>query len=246
VLAISCEEMKAMDSYAINNIGIPSILLMENAALRVLENINLEEKKSFTILCGTGNNGGDGLALARHLILRKKEVDLFIIGQLDKGTEDFNINLNILKEVDLFIIGQLDKGTEDFNINLNILKKLDVGFIYITGRDELNLLEESVKNRDLTIDSIFGIGLTRRVEGLFYHAIDIINRHSKEILSVDIPSGLDGDTGEVWGISVKADKTVTFHLIKKGLLENGEYTGKLIVEDIGIPDKATRAILKRV
>lgn len=221
MLAISCEEMKAMDSYAINNIGIPSILLMENAALRVLENINLEEKKSFTILCGTGNNGGDGLALARHLILRKKEVDLFIIGQLDKGTEDFNINLNILK-------------------------KLDVGFIYITGRDELNLLEESVKNRDLTIDSIFGIGLTRRVEGLFYHAIDIINRHSKEILSVDIPSGLDGDTGEVWGISVKADKTVTFHLIKKGLLENGEYTGKLIVEDIGIPDKATRAILKRV
>lgn len=221
MLAISCEEMKAMDSYAINNIGIPSLLLMENAALRVLENINLEEKKSFTILCGTGNNGGDGLALARHLILRKKEVDLFIIGQLDKGTEDFNINLNILK-------------------------KLDVGFIYITGRDELNLLEESVKNRDLTIDSIFGIGLTRRVEGLFYHAIDIINRHSKEILSVDIPSGLDGDTGEVWGISVKADKTVTFHLIKKGLLENGEYTGKLIVEDIGIPDKATRAILKRV
>lgn len=221
MLAISCEEMKAMDSYAINNIGIPSLLLMENAALRVLENINLEEKKSFTILCGTGNNGGDGLALARHLILRKKEVDLFIIGKLDKGTEDFNINLNILK-------------------------KLDVGFIHITGRDELNLLEESVKNRDLTIDSIFGIGLTRRVEGLFYHAIDIINRHSKEILSVDIPSGLDGDTGEVWGISVKADKTVTFHLIKKGLLENGEYTGKLIVEDIGIPDKATRAILKRV
>lgn len=85
MLAISCEEMKAMDSYAINNIGIPSILLMENAALRVLENINLEEKKSFTILCGTGNNGGDGLALARHLILRKKEVDLFIIGKLDKG-----------------------------------------------------------------------------------------------------------------------------------------------------------------
>lgn len=221
MLAISCEEMKAMDSYAINNIGIPSILLMENAALRVLENINLEEKKSFTILCGTGNNGGDGLALARHLILRKKEVDLFIIGKLDKGTEDFNINLNILK-------------------------KLDVGFIHITGRDELNLLEESVKNRDLTIDSIFGIGLTRRVEGLFYESIEIMNKYSREILSVDIPSGLDGDTGEVWGISVKADKTVTFHLIKKGLLENGEYTGKLIVEDIGIPDKATRAILKRV
>lgn len=220
MITISCEEMKAMDSYAIENIRIPSIVLMENAAIKVVDNIDLDNTASFTVVCGVGNNGGDGLAIARHLILNEKKVDLFIIGNLHKGTKDFNVNLNILKNME----------TEFNNINSEI---------------ELKSLKESLVKNDLTIDSIFGIGLTREVGDIFKEVIFLINNHSNNVLSVDIPSGLDGDTGEVLGISVKANKTITFHLPKKGLLKNKEYTGEIIVEPIGIPEKATNAILKK-
>ncbi len=219
MLTITCQEMKAMDSYAIENIGIPSIVLMETAALKVVDNIDVDKTNSIAIICGVGNNGGDGLAIARNLLLLGKNVDLFILDDLNKASKDFNVNLNILKNMD-------KKGTP------------------IMGHGELSLLKESLLKSDLTIDAIFGIGLTRNVEGLFKEAISLINEYSKEVLSVDIPSGLNGDTGEVLGIAVKANKTCTFHLAKKGLLNGKEYTGELIVESIGIPEKATLAILK--
>lgn len=221
MLTISCKEMKAMDSYTIENIGVPSIVLMENAALKVIKNIPIENAEKFTVVCGVGNNGGDGLAVARHIILNGKKVDLYILGNLDKATNDFNINLNILKN-------------------------MDVEFIHIKGTNELNRLKNSLINNDITIDAIFGIGLTRNVEGTYKEVISLINEHSKYIISVDIPSGLDGDTGEVLGIAVKANKTVTFHLAKKGLIQNKEYTGELIVESIGIPKFVTNKILKRM
>lgn len=218
MLVISCEDMKAMDSYAINNIGIPSIVLMENAALKVIKNIDLNHLNSFTIVCGVGNNGGDGLAIARHLILKGKVVNLFIVGNLEKGTKDFNINLNILNNI-------------------------DVNFIHINNEKDLAILKNSSSKNDLTIDAIFGIGIARDVKGLFYDVINIINTYSKNILSVDIPSGLDGNTGKVLGITVKANKTITFHHMKKGLANSENYTGEVIVEDIGIPEKATRAVI---
>lgn len=221
MITISCEEMKAMDTYAIKDIGIPSIVLMENAALKVIKNIPMENTNSLTIICGVGNNGGDGLAIARHLILQDKKVDLFILGNLDKGTKDFNINLNILKN-------------------------MKVKFTHIQGESELTILKSSLVNSHMVIDAIFGIGLTRKVEGIFKEVISLINDHAKYILSVDIPSGLDGDTGEVLGIAVKSHKTVTFHLAKKGLVNNGNYTGELIVEPIGIPQMVTNIILKRM
>ena len=209
--AITCSEMKAMDSYAINTIGIPGIVLMENAALRVIDAIDLQATNSCTIVCGTGNNGGDGLAVARHLILKSKCVDVFIAGKLDKATADFNTNLNILK-------------------NLKVPVSL------IEENSGLATLEKSLQNNDLTIDALFGIGLIRDITGLYYKVIDSINKHSKRILSVDIPSGLDGDNGQIKGICVKADQTVTFHRIKKGLVANKEHTGDVVVSDIGIPD----------
>lgn len=218
MLTISCQQMKAMDSYAINNIGIPSIVLMENAALKVVENIDLEKFNSFTIVCGVGNNGGDGLAVARHLILNGETVHLFIIGNLEKGTKNFNVNLNILKN-------------------------LDVEFVNISKDEDLDLLRESLDKNHMTIDSIFGIGLARDVGGLFYDVINIMNEFSKNILSIDVPSGLNADTGKPMGISIKADKTIIFHHMKKGLLDSEDYTGEVIVEDIGIPNKATVEIL---
>jgi len=207
---ISCQEMKEMDSYAINTVGIPSIVLMENAALKVINNIDLNYN-NYTVVCGRGNNGGDGLAVARHLIIKGKKVRIYIAGDLKNGTEDFNINLNILKNLKAEIIN-------------------------IKDEKELLQLKEDLSVSDITIDALFGIGLKRNVEGLYLEIIKLMNNESKQIISVDIPSGIDGDTGKPMGICVKADKTVTFHKMKKGLLNCGSYAGEIIVEDIGIPN----------
>ncbi|HPY56341.1 MAG TPA: NAD(P)H-hydrate epimerase [Sedimentibacter sp.] len=207
---MSCQEMKEMDSYAINTVGIPSIVLMENAALKVINNIDLNYN-NYTVVCGRGNNGGDGLAIARHLIIKGKKVRIYIAGDLKSGTEDFNINLNILKNLKAEIIN-------------------------IKDEKELLQLKEDLSVSDITIDALFGIGLKRNIEGLYLEIIKMINNESKQIISVDIPSGIDGDTGKPMGICVKADKTVTFHKMKKGLLNCGNYTGEIIVEDIGIPN----------
>lgn len=209
---ISCEEMKEMDSHAINVIGIPSIVLMENAALKVIKNIENMNCSYITVVCGTGNNGGDGLAVARHLLLKHNTVNIYIVGDLEKGTKDFNINLNILK-----------------NMNIPIFNIIDT--------NDYENLENDIKKSDLVVDSIFGIGITRNVGGLYYDVIDIINRSAKKIIAVDVPSGINGDTGEIMGIAVKADKTIVFHMMKKGLVNITEYTGELIVEGIGIPHK---------
>lgn len=219
MLVITPDQMKAMDHYAIHEIGIPSIVLMENAALKVVEQINLKKINSYTIVCATGNNGGDGLAIARHLILKDKKVDLFIVGNLDQMTNDFQINLKILK-------------------NMNI------SFTHLSDMATLNKLKASIKSTDLTIDAIFGIGLHRKIEGLFYEVIQLMNTYSKSILAVDTPSGLDGNSGDVLGISIQADQTVTFHHMKKGLINNKKYTGEVIVADIGIPKSVTEHILK--
>ncbi|HQK54832.1 MAG TPA: NAD(P)H-hydrate epimerase [Sedimentibacter sp.] len=208
--SISCQEMKEMDSYAINTVGIPSIVLMENAALKVINNIDLNYN-NYTVVCGRGNNGGDGLAIARHLIIKGKKVRIYIAGDLKSGTEDFNINLNILKNLKAEIIN-------------------------IKDEKELLQLKEDLSVSDITIDALFGIGLKRNIEGLYLEIIKMINNESKQIISVDIPSGIDGDTGKPMGICVKADKTVTFHKMKKGLLNCGAYAGEIIVEDIGIPN----------
>lgn len=207
---ISCDEMKKMDSYAINEIGIPGIVLMENAALKVIENIDLKHSNSFTVVCGTGNNGGDGIAVARHLILKNKRVKVYIVGNTEKGTGDFKINLNILNNL-----------------------KSDCS--YILNHEDILSLRENLLNSDLAVDAIFGIGLARNVEGLYFEIIQAVNSCAKYIISVDVPSGLNGDTGEPMGIAVKADRTVVFHMMKKGLADSREYTGDVSVEDIGIP-----------
>jgi NAD(P)H-hydrate epimerase len=219
MLTITCNEMRKMDNYAIKDIGIPSILLMENAAFRVVENINLKKYDKFTIICGVGNNGSDGLAIARQLMIKDKSVDLFIVGDVRNGTENFKIYFNFLTN-------------------------MDIKYVNINKKDDLYKLQQSLQENQMTIDALFGLGLARNVDDLYFDVISFTNHYSLYTISVDIPSGLNCDTGDVMGISIKADKTVTFHMLKKGLLDREGYTGEIVVEDIGIPDKATNYILK--
>ncbi len=217
---VTSAEMNSIDAFCIKAIGIPGIVLMENAALKVVKNIDLEKCNKFTIVCGVGNNGGDGLAVARHLIVAGKDVDVFIVGNIDKGSKDFYVNYNIL---------------DNMVIDIH----------HISSEENLKKLSISLDSSDMTIDSIFGTGLKRNVEGIFEKTISLMNEKSKYILAIDIPSGLNADNGEILNICINANKTVTFQLPKVGLYEfNGKkYAGEVIVEPIGIPDMAINKVL---
>lgn len=219
MLAITCNEMRKMDNYAIKDLGMPSILLMENAAIRVIENIDLENYHRFTIICGIGNNGSDGLAIARQLMMKEKEIDLYIIGDVREGTSNFKTYFNFLTN-------------------------MDINYVNVNSKDDLYKLQKSLEQNDMTIDALFGLGLTRNIEDLYFDVVSFTNYYSLYTLAVDVPSGLNCDTGNVMGIAMKADRTVTFHMMKKGLLDRKGYTGEILVENIGIPDKATNAVLK--
>ncbi|NLK93589.1 MAG: NAD(P)H-hydrate dehydratase [Clostridiales bacterium] len=200
---------KEIDNYTINTVGIPSILLMENAAERIYSAI-LHKGDHFVVFCGVGNNGGDGLAIARKLIQNEKNVSILIVGNLESASEEFIINYNILK-----------------NIRANI-------FQYKEDEAEVTNI---IMDCDVIVDAIFGIGLNREIKGKYYNAIKLINSSIKKIVSVDIPSGLDSDDGKIHGICVKATETYTIGMYKKGFIsyDAKKYLGNVNLIKIGIP-----------
>lgn len=209
------EIMRKIDSYCINELKIPGIILMENAALKVIKNLELDKYSSFCVICNKGNNGGDGFAVARHLHVLHKKVKVFLVGDLDGMSHDCKINYDILKKI---------------GVNIN-----KVGNI-----EDINDLRDSIEKSQVTIDAIFGTGISRNVEGIFDSVISIINENSKQIISIDVPSGFDSNTGKVLGNCVRANKTISFQLYKRGFLnyDTDSLTGRIVVEDIGIPEIA--------
>jgi len=203
--------MRKIDRYCIDVLGIPGIVLMENAALKVVKNIS-ENDKNFVIVCSSGNNGGDGFAVARHLFNRGNYVEVFSLGSEENMSADALINLNIIK-----------------NMGVKITK--------INNNEDLDILRESIIHNEITIDAIFGTGISREVEGLYSLAITIINENSNYILSIDVPSGLECNSGKVMGNCIKSNKTVTFEYYKKGFIgyDVESLTGEIVVEKIGIP-----------
>lgn len=202
---ISVKQARAFDLYAQEKLGIPSLLLMENAGRSVAEEAlkMLGKRKKVAVVCGVGNNGGDGFVAARHL-------------------------LNAGKKVQVYIIGDEAKIKADPKTNLEILCKM--------GSEPANEIRGSFRNTDLTIDALFGIGLNSDVREPYASVIALMNSSGKPILAVDVPSGLDADTGRIFGAAVKASRTVTFVAAKKGFYkaDGPRCCGKVIVRDIGI------------
>jgi hydroxyethylthiazole kinase-like uncharacterized protein yjeF len=203
--------MRSIDHYCINVLGVPGILLMENAALKVIKNIP-ENIKNFVIICSSGNNGGDGFAVARHLLNRGNHVEIFSLGSEENMSADTLVNLNVIR-----------------NMGAKIIK--------INNNEDLDILRESIIHSETTIDAIFGTGLSRKVEGIYSLAITIINENSKYILSIDVPSGFECNSGKTMGNCIKSNKTVTFELYKKGFLAYNSdlFTGQIVIEGIGVP-----------
>ena len=218
MLVVDSKTMKKIDQYAIDVLKVPSICLVERAALAVIKNINLEVRTSFAIVVGVGNNGADGLAIARNLLAMGKYVEIYIVGDLSKQSEDFKLNLDSCKRL-----------TDKIFVPESI--------------EDLAIMEKNLEEVSTIIDAIFGTGLNRTVGGMHAYMISLINRTMKYTISVDIPSGLDGDSGKSWGEVVDSDLIVSMQIMKKGVYEKSHFRDKCIVEDIGIPQEAIEAIL---
>lgn len=207
---LKAHEMKAYDRDTSERIGIPSMVLMERAALAA-EDVILRKRHmpgKVLIVAGTGNNGGDGLAIGRLFALKGAEVTFFAAGDFNRMSAETKAQASILRN-------------SGFSIQSNL----------------------EVKEYDMVIDALFGIGLSRNIEGAFYEVIEQINacgRRGAYIVSVDIPSGICADTGRILGAAVQADLTVTFAFAKRGhlLYPGREFTGELAVRDIGITQQS--------
>lgn len=165
---------------------------------------------SFCIVIGKGNNGGDGLAIGRQLINLGKKVKIYLVFE--------------------------DEFSGDAKINREILRSMEIP----VNACDTNKLIQDIKTSDCVVDAIFGTGIKGEVTGIAKDVIEAINEYSKYTLSVDVPSGINSDTGEVSKATIKADKTVTFAAYKNGMLlyPARDYTGDIIVTDIQIPEKA--------
>lgn len=211
-------QMKEIDEIAINKYKIPGIILMENAALHVVktarEMLNECNSGKITVVAGKGNNGGDAFAAARHLI------------------QNF--------DVEIISLSHRDEVSGDARVFLDILENLNVDIKYLTSADSLNKFRTIINSSDLIIDGIFGTGIRGDIVNFYADIISALNESGKRILSVDIPSGINGQTGQVCNVAVKAEKTVTFSLPKVGLYQypGREYAGDVIIADIGIPNDA--------
>jgi NAD(P)H-hydrate epimerase len=202
------DSVRAVDRAAIDEYGIPGIVLMENAARALaVEAVALMPKTAGLVLivCGSGNNGGDGWALARHLHNAGSDVRITPLGEPREGG--------------------------DAAVNCQICRKMKLREI-IAGD-----LTAYLADCDLVVDAIFGTGLDRPVTGVAASAIESINRSGRLVLAVDVPSGLDCDTGKPLGSTIRATRTVTFVARKPAMNVEaaGAYTGAVVVADIGAP-----------
>ena len=211
----TAKEMKKIDSLAVSSYGIKGLELMENAGTEIVKSLKIRfhdfSRKKVLIFCGKGNNGGDGFVVARLLFNMDIHVTVFLL--------EGRVNL---------------KG--DAAISAELAFKLGIDTILL---DESNIpfMGQHLENCDIVIDALFGTGLTRPVSGVYKHTIAKINQSKKYVTAIDIPSGLDSDTGMLMGDCIHADLTLVLALFKQShlLFPAAELMGEIELIDIRIP-----------
>ncbi len=212
---VTSQQMREIDRKALEENNLSGLILMENAGLKIfqsLKNIYPDLRlKKIIIFSGSGNNGGDGFVVARHLY-----------------------NYGVKAKV--FLLAPFHKIKGEAGENLNIIEKMGVELIEVETV-KLEEIQEAVQKFDLIIDAILGTGLQGRVTGLKAKIIDLVNVAGKEVVAIDVPSGLNADTGKIEGPCIKATHTITLALPKIGLMlfPGASFAGKVTIEDIGIP-----------
>lgn len=231
VFVLNRRQVRELDRRATERFGIPSIVLMENAA-RNATDVAIEMLESFggrrvLIVCGRGNNGGDGLAMARHLHNAGADAAVALVGKPDGLAVDAAAHWGIVGRMGLDRV------------------------IVRTGRALRDLRRVGGGVPDLVVDALLGTGLDREVEGLAREAVEAMNEMRKRgaaVLAVDVPSGMDCDRGEALGAGVRADVTVTFAGLKPGFLtaRGRALAGRVVVADIGAPAELLESLGTRI
>jgi len=213
---VTVEQIKNIDRRAIREFGIPGSVLMENAAAAVMAEI----EKFFPgldgmrvgIICGKGNNGGDGLALARRLNIRGVPVRVALLASFGAVKGDAKINLSILRKM----------GVE------------------IAQNAVTHAIADIIAWSDILVDAVLGVGLSTPLKGIYASAVEMMNSSGRPVVAIDMPTGINADTGEVMGSAVRADLTVTMALLKRGIVlhPGARHAGTVRIADIGIPPQA--------
>ena len=213
---VTASEMQEMDRRTIEEFGIPGMVLMENAgrgATRfLLEQFPDIENKRVGVIAGRGNNGGDGFIIAR--CLKQKGI-----------------------QVHVYLLSETNRVQGDAAANLKLLQPLDVSLAAIPDEASFIKHQSEMAGLDVWVDAILGTGLKSDVKGYFKTIIDFINGLNKPVMAVDLPSGLNSDTGQACGVCIRAKATATFAFAKTGHMVHpgAAYTGSLKIVDIGIP-----------
>lgn len=226
---VTAAEMRSIDHRAGQAYGIPSIILMENAGIAVcrvaLDMLRFPQGKVVLVVAGRGNNGGDGFVAARHLYLAGAKVKVVMVADPDSMIGDARVNFDIWLR-----LGQKVYDLQD--------------------RNGMQVLQLGLMQADLVIDAIYGTGFRGALKDKVRRIIELINESGKPVLAVDVPSGVEADTGKTNGLCVRAAKTVTFGLPKLGLVldPGASFAGEVQVEGISLPpdllaDGGTRFLL---
>jgi NAD(P)H-hydrate epimerase len=223
--SLTRNKTRAIDRFAIERLGVPGVVLMENAgrlcADAVGDFLHGPAGRKVAICAGGGNNGGDGFVMARHLSMRGAEVAIFLLSPAEKLSGDAEINYRIAR-----------------NLGLDIR---EVGPAGLAG------LSKDLSGFDVVVDAIGGTGICGALRGDIALAVEQINAAARPVVAVDIPTGLDCDTGKADGPAVRAKLTVTMVARKKGFdaPESAEFTGEVRVVDIGIPAEVVERVAGR-
>jgi ADP-dependent NAD(P)H-hydrate dehydratase / NAD(P)H-hydrate epimerase len=218
---LTAAEMQAIDKYSIEECGIPGVILMENAgrgAVDCLKRLFPDlGAKRVIVFAGKGNNGGDGFVMARHLLNMGTDVSVLLLGKTSELKADAKLNAEIAHNI----------GVEINEVDITNFKSFD----------------HRLRHSDLIIDAIFGTGLTKPASGFFEEVFGRINQLQKFVVSVDIPSGVDSDSGQLIGPHVKANLTLALALLKRShvTFPAAGMMGDIEVVDISLPQKAVDA-----
>lgn len=221
-LILSRADSQEIDRLCMEKYGIPGVVLMENAGRGIVDYfLSLKPKGKVVICCGGGNNGGDGFVVARHL-------------------DNHGISVHVL------LLSEPDRLKGDAKVNYDIVMKSEIAVSSIS-KANLHVVQSYLDEATWIIDALFGTGLQNQVKHPYDAIIHAMNASSKHIISIDIPSGLDCDSGEPLGIAVKASHTMSMVGLKKGFLNSKakQYLSRIHIIDIGVPRVLLSHFLKK-
>lgn len=223
---VTASAMRELDRKTIEEVGIPGVVLMENAGRGatniLLRSFPVTQEAPVAVICGGGNNGGDGFVMARLLHEQGIPAQVFLLAAAERISGDAKIHFDVLEK-----------------LRVPVQSLAEIGITAKVRRDW--------KGASCVVDAIFGTGLAREVGGIYRDAIRGIVASGRPVLAVDIPSGIDADTGKILGIAVRADCTATFGLPKRGLYihPGADHAGRIECVDIGVPHRLVEALTLR-